>query len=125
MTRTLLVVSLFLCGCSPSPCLNPDECVSTNVETLSCDVRWADGGVAADVAARCTGPEDAGATTDASGRFQLSISVSRGGFAGWSDACDQLAFSDGQGPLTARDGGVSARQLNGGQVTSGCLVVLE
>lgn len=124
MTRALLL-SMVLFGCGCIPCLGPDACVTTNTETLSCDVRRPDGGVASGVIATCTGTADAGAMTDTSGRFTINLSVTRGGIAGYSDDCGTFDFREGDTALTARDGGLHSRQLNGAEGSSGCLVVVE
>lgn len=124
MTRTLLMIAaLFGSGCTP--CLGPDACVTTNTETLSCDLRRPDGGVASGVIATCTGPADAGAMTDTSGRFMINLEVTRGGFAGYSDDCGAFTFREGDTTLTARDGGLLSRRLNGAEATGGCLAVVE
>ena len=117
------MAALFGCGCIP--CLGPDACVTTNTETLSCDLVRSDGGVASGVIATCTGTADAGAMADTSGRLSINLEVRRGGIAGYSDDCGEFSFHEGDTALTARDGGLNSRQLNGAERSSGCLAVVE
>lgn len=124
-----IVAALALSGCGSferdlcNPPV-PDGCRETYVQSLSCDVRWADGTVASGVKARCTGSEASEGQTDSTGRFDVNVTVTTGGFAGWEDDCDSIEFGDGA--VKVLDGGtLITRRMNGAINNGGCTVTVE
>lgn len=124
MNRTIWVMAAvtLLSGC--------DAVTTTDRETLDCTVRRNDGGAARDVLVQCTGAEDAGAVTNDAGAFTISVLVTQGGFAGWTDSCGPIVFNEGDTRLDARwqgnDGGILARMLDGvGSRAQRCGITVE
>ena len=128
MRIALLLGLVALCGCG-SPCIDccPPGDPGTTPATVGCRLVRADGGPLAGAAARCS-RSDAGAVTDSSGSFSLTVQRATCGLASGNVDCSDLRLFEDGGVVTFADPSSGARttEINAGRLTGGsCLLVAQ